>query len=174
MVSNNQNLANNIKKLREAKWLSQEKLARLADVANNTLIKMESGENQNPTLDTLKKVAKALGVSVDDLIQTAASIVAEIVTIHRFRSKHHFAAYAGVTPIPHSSGKRNRLHTNPFGNRKVNRAIHTIALSQIALKNEQATLYYQKKLKEGKTKLWALRCLKHQIAKRVFQVLKSI
>ena len=68
-MSNNQNLANNIKKLREAKGLSQEKLARLADVANNTLIKMESGENQNPTLDTLKKVSKALDVSVDDLIK---------------------------------------------------------------------------------------------------------
>ena len=68
-MSTNQNLANNIKKLREAKGLSQEKLARLADVANNTLIKMESGENKNPTLDTLKKVAKAFGVSVDDLIK---------------------------------------------------------------------------------------------------------
>ena len=68
-MSNNQNLSNSIKKLREAKGLSQEKLARLADVANNTLIKMESGENQNPTLDTLKKVAKALEVSVDDLIK---------------------------------------------------------------------------------------------------------
>lgn len=67
-MSNNQNLANNIKKLREAKGFSQEKLARLADLANNTLIKMESGENQNPTLVTLKKVAKAFGVSVDDLI----------------------------------------------------------------------------------------------------------
>ena len=68
-MSNNQNLANNIKKLREAKGLSQEKLARLADVANNTLIKMESGENQNPTLDTLKKVAKALSVSIEELIK---------------------------------------------------------------------------------------------------------
>ncbi|PJC02206.1 MAG: XRE family transcriptional regulator [Candidatus Komeilibacteria bacterium CG_4_9_14_0_8_um_filter_36_9] len=68
-MSNNQNLANNVKKLREAKGLSQEKLARLADVANNTLIKMESGENQNPTLDTLKKVAKALGVSIEELIK---------------------------------------------------------------------------------------------------------
>jgi putative transcriptional regulator len=68
-MSTNQNLANNIKKLREAKGLSQEKLARLADVANNTLIKMESGENKNPTLETLKKVAKALEISVDDLIK---------------------------------------------------------------------------------------------------------
>ena len=67
-MSNNQNLSKNIKRLREAKGLSQEKLARLADVANNTLIKMETGENKNPTLETLKKVAQALGVSVDDLI----------------------------------------------------------------------------------------------------------
>jgi len=53
--------------MREAKGLSQEKLARMADVANNTIIKIESGKNQNPTLNTLKKIAKALGVSIDDL-----------------------------------------------------------------------------------------------------------
>jgi len=40
----------------------------LAGFANNIIIKMESGENQNPTLETLQKVAKALGVKVDDLI----------------------------------------------------------------------------------------------------------
>lgn len=68
-MSTNQNLANNIERLRKERGLSQEKLARLADVANNTLIKMESGENQNPTLSTLKKVAKALVVNVDDLIK---------------------------------------------------------------------------------------------------------
>ena len=68
-MSTSQNLSNNIKRLREANGLSQEKLARLADVANNTLIKMESGENKNPTLNTLKKVAKAFGASVDDLIK---------------------------------------------------------------------------------------------------------
>jgi len=67
-MSNNQNLSKNIKRLRKDKGFSQEKLARLADVANNTLIKIESGENKNPTLETLKKVAKALRVSVDDLI----------------------------------------------------------------------------------------------------------
>jgi len=55
--------------MREVKGLSQEKLARLADVANNTIIKIEAGKNQNPTLDTLKKIAKALEISVDDLIK---------------------------------------------------------------------------------------------------------
>ena len=67
-MSKNENLAKNIERLRKQKGLSQEKLARLADVANNTIIKMESGENKNPTLETLRKVAKAFGVSVDELI----------------------------------------------------------------------------------------------------------
>jgi len=62
------NITRNLRKLREAKGLSQEKLARLSDVANNTIIKIEAGKNQNPTLDTLKKVSKALDVSVDELI----------------------------------------------------------------------------------------------------------
>ena len=67
-MSKNENLAKNIERLRRQKGLSQEKLARLADVANNTIIKMESGENDNPTLETLRKVAKAFGISVDELI----------------------------------------------------------------------------------------------------------
>jgi len=54
--------------LREQKGLSQDRLAKLADIANNTIIKIEQGENQNPTLDTLKKLAKALDVSVDKII----------------------------------------------------------------------------------------------------------
>jgi len=61
------NISKNLKKARETKGLSQEKLARLADVANNTIIKIEGGKNQNPTLDTLKKIAKALDISIDDL-----------------------------------------------------------------------------------------------------------
>ena len=62
------NIAKNLRKAREVKGLSQEKLARLADVANNTVVKIEAGKNKNPTLDTLKKIAKALEISVDNLI----------------------------------------------------------------------------------------------------------
>jgi len=62
------NIANNLRKLRKTKGLSQERLARLANVANNTIVKIEAGKNKNPTLDTLKKIAKVLEVSVDELI----------------------------------------------------------------------------------------------------------
>lgn len=106
-------------------------------------------------------------------IVTACSIVSEVVTVKRFKDKHHFSMYAGIAPTPHSSGRKEKMHTNPFGNRQLNRAIHSIALSQIAIKGDPiGKEYYQKKLSEGKTRLWALRCLKHQIAKVVFQKLK--
>ena len=66
--SSKTNLARKMKQLREKLDLSQEKLARLADVSNNTIINIEAGKQDNPTIDTLKKVAKALNVSVEDLI----------------------------------------------------------------------------------------------------------
>jgi len=104
---------------------------------------------------------------------TACSIVAEIITIKRFKDKHHFSMYAGIAPTPHSSGRKHTMHTNPFGNRQLNKAIHSIALSQIAIKGDPTGReYYKRKMSEGKTKLWALRCLKHQLAKVVFQKLR--
>ena len=63
------NISKTLRKLREERGLSQEKLARLADIANNTIIKIEAGKNKNPTFDTLKKIAKALEISIDELIK---------------------------------------------------------------------------------------------------------
>ena len=62
-------IAKNIKKYRKERGLSQDKLARLADVAHATIIKIESGANKNPTIESLAKIAKALSVGVDDLIK---------------------------------------------------------------------------------------------------------
>ncbi|PIP04583.1 DNA-binding protein [candidate division WWE3 bacterium CG10_big_fil_rev_8_21_14_0_10_39_14] len=59
----------NIKKIRTEKGYSLEKIARLADLSLNTIVKVESGVNQNPTFETLQKIAKALDVSVEDIIQ---------------------------------------------------------------------------------------------------------
>jgi XRE family transcriptional regulator of biofilm formation len=62
-------IASNLKKIRAEKGYPLEKVARLADLSLNTIVKIENGVNQNPTIDTLSKIAKALEVRVDDLIQ---------------------------------------------------------------------------------------------------------
>ncbi len=68
-ANNNSKISTNIKKYRNKLGISQDKLSKLADVTYNTIIKIESGANINPTIETLSKIAKALDVGVDDLIK---------------------------------------------------------------------------------------------------------
>ena len=62
-------ISENLKKLRRKKGYSLEKVARLADLSLNTIVKIENGTNKNPTIETLTRIAKALEVGVDDLIK---------------------------------------------------------------------------------------------------------
>ena len=69
MSNEKSTIAKNIKKLRKQRGLSQDKLSKLADISHNTIIKIESGAIQSPTMDTAQKIAKALGVSLDYLMK---------------------------------------------------------------------------------------------------------
>jgi transcriptional regulator with XRE-family HTH domain len=62
-------LAKNIKKLRKKHNLSQEQLAQKAKITYSTLIKIESGLNKNPTLETLTKLSKIFKVKIDELVK---------------------------------------------------------------------------------------------------------
>ena len=62
-------IGNNLRKLRKKKGLSQEKLARLADISLNALTKIESGFAKKPTIQTVVKLAKALDISIDELVK---------------------------------------------------------------------------------------------------------
>jgi transcriptional regulator with XRE-family HTH domain len=62
-------VSNNIRKIRQKKGISQDRLSKEAVLALNTIVKIETGESPNPTVETLKKIAKALGVLVADLFE---------------------------------------------------------------------------------------------------------
>ena len=62
-------IGKNIKRFRQGKGLSQDKLSKLADLSLNTVVKIELDESPNPTIETIQKIAKALEVSVDDLLK---------------------------------------------------------------------------------------------------------
>lgn len=62
-------IGKNIKKFRQEKELSQDKLSKLAGLSLNTVVKIELDESPNPTIETIQKIAKALEVSVDDLLK---------------------------------------------------------------------------------------------------------
>ena len=63
------NISDNLGKLRSKRGYSLEKIARLAGLSLNTIVKVENGANQNPTIETLTRIANALEVKVDNLIR---------------------------------------------------------------------------------------------------------
>ena len=62
-------IARNIKRLRKEKGFSQDRLSKEANITYHTIAKLESGDNDNPTVKTLLKIASALGVSLDALMK---------------------------------------------------------------------------------------------------------
>ena len=59
----------NVRKLRIKKGVLQDRLSKDADLALNTVAKIETGESPKPTVETLEKIAKVLGVSVAELFK---------------------------------------------------------------------------------------------------------
>jgi len=62
-------IAKNIKKYRNKLGISQDRLSKLANVTLHTLTKIESGATSDPRIETVKRIANALGVSLDKLIE---------------------------------------------------------------------------------------------------------
>jgi DNA-binding XRE family transcriptional regulator len=62
-------ISDNIKKYRAKLGISQDRLSKIADVTYTTIIKIESGATYNPRVETLKKIADALKVGIDDLMK---------------------------------------------------------------------------------------------------------
>jgi len=58
-----------IRKLREDRGLTQEQVAKKAGVSKNYITMLEAGARKNPSLPVLKKLAKALGVPVTELLE---------------------------------------------------------------------------------------------------------
>jgi len=69
MLKDKATIGENIRKYRPQKGMSQDRLSKLADVAFHTIVKIESGETPNPTIETGRKIAAALGVSIDNLMR---------------------------------------------------------------------------------------------------------
>jgi len=62
-------IGDNVQKLRKKNGLTQDKLARKADIPYTTLTKLESNVVKKPSVQTVAKIARALGVSIEELIK---------------------------------------------------------------------------------------------------------
>ena len=101
----------------------------------------------------------------------AARIIGAVGDVARFPTKaHYFASYSGTAPVEASSGEVVRHRLSLAGNRKLNYALHMVAVCQ-ARSDVRGGAYYRKKIAEGKSRKEALRCLKRRVSDAVFRSL---
>ncbi|WP_369805924.1 IS110 family transposase [Amycolatopsis sp. M39] len=90
----------------------------------------------------------------------------------RLRSEASFAALCGVSPVEASSGKTQRHRLNRGGDRQANSALRSIVL--VRLRWDRRTRdYIDRRVREGKTKREAVRCLKRYIARELYRVITA-
>ena len=103
---------------------------------------------------------------------TAAKLLCEIGPIERFRTDAQLARHGGVAPLEASSGRTRRHRLDRGGNRQLNCALHRIAVTQARM-HPPARAYLERKQTEGKSRREAIRCLKRQLARIIFNTLKA-
>lgn len=103
----------------------------------------------------------------------AARLLGETAGACRFTGEAAFAMHAGTAPLPVSSGQSSRHRLNRRGNRRLNAAIHMMAVTQVRM-HPPARAFMARKQAEGKSKREALRCLKRYIARSVFGILRDV
>ncbi|MFF1571081.1 IS110 family transposase [Streptomyces sp. NPDC058293] len=102
---------------------------------------------------------------------TAARLLGRTGNPTRFPTAGAFAQYAGTAPIEIASADRARHRLSRRGDRQLNAALHTVAITQIRMPGTRGHAYYQAKLTEGKTPREAQRCLKRRLADHVWRTM---
>lgn len=131
--------------------------------------------------DLLKKELKVLvarhGKALLEIpgcgVLTAARILGDVGDITRFKTDGHLASFAGISPLDASSGKQQRHRLNRRGNRKLNRALHIIAVTQ-ARTHPPTKAYLARRLADGKTMREALRAYKRLLIRTIYRTLQQL
>ncbi|KQP67805.1 transposase [Microbacterium sp. Leaf288] len=104
---------------------------------------------------------------------TAAVILTAWSHPGRVRNEAAFASLAGVNPIPASSGNTTRHRLNRGGDRRLNRALHFVAITRMS-RDPATKAYVAKRVGEGRTRSEIRRCIKRYVARHLYRTLNVL
>jgi transposase len=102
---------------------------------------------------------------------TAGRLIGRTGRAARFPTAAAFANYAGAAPVEVASADKARHRLSRSGDRQLNAALHTLAITQIRTPGSRGHTYYTAKLAEGKTPREARRCLKRRLANHIWRTM---
>jgi transposase len=113
------------------------------------------------------QLLEAVGIGPDTAV---ALLIAVGDNPERLRSEASFAALCGVSPVERSSGRRQFRRLNRGGDRQANAALHRIVFTRMRV-DPRTKNYFERRIKEGKTRREIIRCLKRYAAREVFHLI---
>jgi transposase len=146
----------------------------IRDLADDCARRLTQIRHLTTRLETLMPEAgQRLITQIDGCgVVTAAIIIAELAGTDLFATEAKFAMWAGAAPLDASSGQNLHHRLNRGGNRQVNRALHTIVITQLQHRGEAADYLTRRRL-EGKPRRATLRACKRHLARRVWKILHN-
>ncbi|HFJ9482973.1 IS110 family transposase [Bacillus cereus] len=131
----------------------------------------------------LKRLVNLLDYQLNTMpgieLVTASALIAEIGDIRRFLNANKLARFAGIAPVYFGSGGKGKAHKSKQGNRALHALFYNLAVQQVQVakgskmpRNPVFHAYYQKKLKEGKTKGQALVCIMRRLVNIIYGMMK--
>ncbi|MFI6333213.1 IS110 family transposase [Micromonospora chersina] len=124
----------------------------------------------------LKELVVARGSTLMDLHgigpSGAARLLADVGDIRRFADRNRFASWNGTAPLDASSGDQKRHRLSRAGNRRINRALHIMAVVQLRNRTE-GRAYFDTKKAAGKTSMEAMRALKRRLSNVVYALMHA-
>ena len=145
-------------------------LRRLA--AHITSLDRELRANQHKLEELVRQASPALLGQPGVGPMSAAQLLVSWSHPGRCRSEAAFAALAGASPLPASSGKIARHRLNRFGDRQLNRALHVIVNWRM-LHHPETKDYLARRRAEQKTDPEIRRCLKRYAARQLFRLMEA-
>jgi transposase len=140
-----------------------------------TRIRFLQAEAQNHE-KAIRALVRSWRADLLDLPGVGPIVAATVLTAWshsgRCRNDAAFAMLAGAAPIPASSGKTIRHRLNRFGDRQLNRALHTVVLSRLQ-HDPDTRAYAERRRTEGKTDREIKRCLKRYVARQLYRQLET-
>jgi transposase len=144
-----------------------ENLLRLLEQETELEKALEAEAETRPQVKTLVERYRGMGVF------TASLIVEEIITIDRFPNDDHLASYAGLTKRDSSTGKNGRQVTTRACNLRLKAAFITLAKGYLLYnKDSHLERYHRNLLKQGMSKMEALKRTARALAREVYRFLK--
>jgi transposase len=145
-------------------------------VAGDLVVEIRSLDSRlTRSAKAIAELVKASGSSLTQTVGIGPIIAGRLIgrtgRPSRFQDSGAYASYVGAAPIEVASADKRRHRLSRTGDRQLNSALHTVAVTQIRTPGSRGNLYYKMKIAKGKTPREARRCLKRRLADHVWRVM---